>query len=300
MPAPEAVVDRRYLLASMWASGVLGALGVVWGIASRSQMVLLDGAYAVVGILLSWLLLRASSLAERGPTAKYPYGFQAATPAAVGIQGFVLLATLLYAMYEAVLSIRSGGSEVTAGWAIAYGVIITAASIVFTSWITRAAGASDVLIAESSAWRLATWRGVGMVIGFAALAVIERSSWSDVGPYVDPVMVLVSCALLVGSPLAMIRGTVVELLEGAPGAHILDPIVRALDEVRAEHGFDEPELYVAKVGPKLYVEVAASADADMTITQEQTARDQLKQLLEPVPYDIWLTLELRPRPSHAP
>jgi predicted Co/Zn/Cd cation transporter (cation efflux family) len=113
-------------------------------------------------------------------------------------------------------------------------------------------------------------------------------------------MVLVSCALLVGSPIAMIRGTVVELLEGAPGADIMDPIIRALDEVRAVHGFDEPELYVAKVGPKLYVEVAASADADMTIAREQTARDQLKRLLEPVPYDIWLTLELRPRPPGTP
>lgn len=288
-------MDRRYLLASMWASGVLGALGVVWGIATRSQMVLLDGAYAVVGIVLSWLLLRASSIAERGPTAKYPYGFQAATPAAVGIQGFVLVATLLYAMYEAVLSIRSGGSDVTAGWAIAYGVIVTVASVAFTRWITRAAGASDVLIAESSAWRLATWRGVGMVVGFAVLAVLERSGQTDLAPYVDPAMVLISCALLFGSPIAMIRGTVVELLEGAPADHVLDPIVAALDVVRAEHGFDEPELFVAKVGPKLYVEVSAAADARTTIVDEQAARDRLHELLEPVPYDIWLTLELHPR-----
>lgn len=300
MPAEQAVVDRRYLVASMWASGALGALGVVWGIASRSQMVLLDGAYAVVGIALSWLLLRASSVAERGPTEKYPYGLHAATPAAVGIQGFVLLATLLYAMYEAVLSIRSGGSDVTAGWAMAYGVIVTVASVAFTRWITRAAGASDVLIAESSAWRLATWRGVGMVVGFGALAVLDRSGWSDVAPYVDPVMVLVSCAALVGSPIAMVRGTVVELLEGAPGDHVLDPIVRALEEVRGEFGFDEPELFVAKVGPKLYVEVAATADARTTIVEEQAARDRLRHLLGPVPYDIWLTLELNPRPVDGP
>ncbi len=289
-------MDRRYLVASMWASGALGTLGVGWGIASRSQMVLLDGAYAVVGIVLSWLLLQASLIAQREPTPAFPYGRQAATPVAVGIQGFVLLATLAYAMYEAVLTLRSGGSDVTAGWAMAYGVIVTAASVAFTGWITRAAGASDVLIAESAAWRLAAWRGVGMVVGFAVLAVLERSRWSDVAPYVDPVMVLVSCALLVGSPVAMIRGTVVELFEGAPADHVLEPITAAVDEVRAAHGFDEPELYVAKVGPKLYVEVAATADARTTITEEQAARDQLDRLLEAVPYDVWLTLELRPRP----
>jgi predicted Co/Zn/Cd cation transporter (cation efflux family) len=60
-------------------------------------MILLDGAYAVVGIALSLLLLRATTLAAHAPSSRFPYGLRAATPLAVGAQGFALLATLLYA-----------------------------------------------------------------------------------------------------------------------------------------------------------------------------------------------------------
>lgn len=59
------------------ATAVLGAIGVAWGIAADSQMILLDAVHAVIGI-----------------------------------QGWVLLATLLYAAVEAVLTIRDGGRAV--------------------------------------------------------------------------------------------------------------------------------------------------------------------------------------------
>ncbi len=294
MPAPDPAVDRRFLLASIRVTAALGVLGIVWGIATRSQMILLDGAYAMVGIVLSWLLLRASAVASRAPSERYQYGLQALTPVAVGVQGLVLLATLVYAMYEAVLTIRLGGSDVTAGWAMAYGVLVTVASLGFTRWIERHAGASDVLVSEASAWRLATWRGVGMVAGFGLLAVIDRSDWSDLAPYVDPAMVLISCAALVGTPIRMMRATGVELLEGAPPDHVQAPIWAAVEDLVASFALSDPDISIAKVGPKLYVEVEATGDPTMTIGEEQAARDALAQALAPLPYDLWLTLEVRP------
>lgn len=295
MAAPSSYLDRRFLLASIYASAVLGTLGIVWGIATRSQMILLDGAYAVIGILLSVLLLGASSLSSRGPSRRHPFGMEGATPLAVSVQGLVLLATLLYAMYEAVLTIRSGGSDVTAGWATAYGVVVTVASGAFTVWISRAAGTSDVLIAEATAWRVAVWRGVGMIVGFGALAVVEARDGSRVAPYIDPAMVLISCAALFGAPLAMIRDTGKELLEAAPPDEVQRPIAAAVAAVGRLHGLDDPTLYVTKLGGKVYVEVAAEADGALTITDEQAARDDLRRRLADLPYDIWLNVELSPR-----
>jgi predicted Co/Zn/Cd cation transporter (cation efflux family) len=294
VPAPDPAIDRRFLLASIRVTAGLGVLGIVWGIATRSQMILLDGAYAMVGIVLSGLLLRASAAAGREPTEQYHYGLQALTPVAVGIQGMVLLATLAYAMYEAVLTIRVGGSDVPAGWAIAYGVVVTLGSLAFTRWIERHAGASDVLVSEASAWRLATWRGVGMVVGFGLLAVIDRSAWSELGPYVDPVMVLVSGVALLRTPIQMVRATAVELLEGAPPDHVQAPIWAAVEDVARSFALADLDVSIAKVGPKLYVEVEAAGDGAMTIREEQAARDALTAALASLPYDLWLTLEVRP------
>src|SRR5262245_53828127 len=116
MPARDPRIEHRGLLASIAATSVLGALGLAWGITSGSQMILLDGAYAVVGIVLSLLLLGASRLAHVGPTQRFPYGREAATPLAIAVQGLVLLGTLLYAAIESVAVIRAGGSSVDPGW----------------------------------------------------------------------------------------------------------------------------------------------------------------------------------------
>jgi predicted Co/Zn/Cd cation transporter (cation efflux family) len=173
-------------------------------------------------------------------------------------------------------------------------VLVTIASMAFTRWIERHAGASDVLVSEAGAWRLATWRGVGIVVGFGLLAVIDRSGWSDLSPYVDPAMVLISCAALVATPVRMIRATSVELLEGAPPDHVQAPIWAAVEDLVRSFDLAEPDVSIAKVGPKLYVEVEATADGTMTIRDEQAARDSLAAALAPLPYDLWLTLEVRP------
>ena len=78
--APPAHIERSALRISIAVTAVLSVVGIVWGVAVGSQMILLDGVYGVVGIVLSWMLLRASRLAEQGPTTNYPYGREAATP----------------------------------------------------------------------------------------------------------------------------------------------------------------------------------------------------------------------------
>jgi cation diffusion facilitator family transporter len=286
--------ERRLLVRSILASAVLGALGIVWGVAAGSQMILLDGVYAVVGIMLSGLLLWASALADRGPTRDYPFGLEAATPLAIGIQGFVLLGTLLYAAVEAAYAIRAGGSQVTAGAGIAYGVVVTAASGAVAVLIGREAGHSDLVRSEAAAWRLATWRGVGMIVGFAVLAVLDGSRWDGAAAYVDPAMVIVSCVALLPMPVRLVRTTVVELLEGRAPSSVHREVEAAIGRLREQFALSPPDVHVSKIGPKVYVEVTGTAAGDVTIRQEHEVRERLRELLDPLPYEVWLNLELHP------
>ena len=102
MAAADVAVERHALLRSMVITAALGVIGVIWGVVSESQMILLDGVYAVLGLLVTWLLLMASGLAQAEPSHRYPYGRESLTPLVIGVQGFVLLATLGYAAVDAV------------------------------------------------------------------------------------------------------------------------------------------------------------------------------------------------------
>jgi predicted Co/Zn/Cd cation transporter (cation efflux family) len=295
MAPPDVSVERHSLLWSMVITAVLGVLGVIWGIVSESQMILLDGVYAVLGLLVTWLLLMASGLAQAEPSHRYPYGRESLTPLVIGVQGFVLLATLGYAAFDATLTIREGGSTVDPGWAIVYSVLTTVGSVATWLWLRSRARHSDVLGSESTAWKVGALRGVGMIAGFTLMAAIAGTSLDDLVPYIDPIMVLVTCAVFIPAPIGMVRVTIVELLEGAPSAEVQQPVLEAVEQVRARFDLDEPTVLMSKVGPKLYVEVNGVVDADVTVAQEHDVRLALGERLNLLPYDVWLTAEFSPR-----
>jgi predicted Co/Zn/Cd cation transporter (cation efflux family) len=298
--APDPATERRPLLRSIVITGAIGVLGIAWGIASGSQMVLLDGAYALIGLVVSWLLLLASRLAGSEPGGRFPFGRESVTPLVIGVQGFILLATLTFAAIEAAATIREGGSDVTASWAIAYSAIATVASLAFWWWLRSVAGDSDLLVAEATAWRIGALRGVGMLVGFVTMALLDRSSWSDAAVYVDPAMVLVTFVLFLPPPLRMVKGTIIELLEGEPVDEIRAPVLDAVVGVARRHGIDEPMVRTTKLGPKLYVEVEAVVDPHVTITEQHRMREELRDVLDRMPFDLWLNVELLPRGEPVP
>jgi cation diffusion facilitator family transporter len=293
--AADPAIERRALHRSIAVTALLGSVGVVWGIVSGSQMILLDGVYAIIGIVVSWLLLQASAMAQAGPTSRFPYGREAVTPLVIGVQGFILLATLVYALAEGVFTIRDGGSEVAPGPALVYAVLIATANIIFWRWIQRQAAHSDLLRAESTGWRVASLRGVGMLVGFIVLWGLIDSSWARAAPYIDPVMVIITCVAFLPAPVKMVRGTVRELLEGAPSAEIQQPVLEIVRAVCAEFEIENPVVRMTKVGPKLYVEIDAVARPDATIAQEHEVREVIHSRLTKLPFDLWLNFELTPQ-----
>ncbi|MBL8778643.1 MAG: cation diffusion facilitator family transporter [Acidimicrobiales bacterium] len=298
MVAPDAGVERRALRVSLVAAAGLGVAGVLWGIATGSQLILLDGAYAFIGVAVSWLLLAVSRAVGRGPNHVYPYGRQALTPLVVGVQGFVLLGTVAYAAVDAVNSILAGGEEVAAGWALAYGVLTLAASLVVWRLLLRMAPDSDLVGAEATAWRVSAVLAGGMVIGFGAMLALEGGARSDWVPYLDPALVLVAAVVLVPAPLGMVRTTFVELVEASPPADVQAPVRAAVAAIEAEYGVTVPDLRMTKVGPKLYVEVDGVAPPTLTIADEHAMRLDLERRLDALPFDVWLNFELFPADAH--
>jgi cation diffusion facilitator family transporter len=288
--------ERRMLLASIALTAVLSVIGVVWGWATGSRMILLDGVYGFVGVVVSWMMLQAANLADHDTSHEFPYGKEAATPLVIGMQGFILLATLVYAAVGAVQTIRQGGTQFDAGWAILYGVIATVASLAFWWWLHRQAGHSDLLRAEATAWRVSAFRGVGMVIGFSVMAALDGTSLDRWTAYIDPAMVLITCVVFIPAPLKMVRSTVRELLEAAPPRSVQQPVLAIVADVSNQFGLEPPTVRMTKVGPKLYVEVDGVVDPSVTVAQEHEVRQHLDdRLRKMLPYEVWLNLELVPR-----
>ena len=147
--------ERTALRVSLAAAAGLAVLAVGWGWVAGSQVILLDGVYALIGMLLTWLSLRASAVAASTPTSRFPYGLDALVPLAIALQGFALFGTLAYAAVEAVRVIIAGGGGVAAGSLLAYGAVSAVACLAVWRFLSRADAHSDLLQAEAHEWSAA-------------------------------------------------------------------------------------------------------------------------------------------------
>lgn len=277
----------------------LSVVGIVWGLAAASQVILFDGLYSVIGFVLSWFGLRAAALVQRGPSLEYPFGREALAPLVVLVQALVLLGTFGYAAVDAIGVILAGGSQTELGWALVYSILTLAASGVAYGYMLRMQASSDLVAAEAMQWRASVVLGVAMTAGFAVAVALDRTGWSGVAPFMDPILVLVAAALILPAPVRMLQGAFRELLEGAPGPEVTGPIHDAVADVRAQFGLPEPTTRVGKLGRKVYLELdfLVGADDGWTVDHADRVRRHLMSALAQPGRLLWINVELHTDPA---
>lgn len=291
--------EARALRLSAGAALVLSAVGVLWGWAVSSQVILFDGLYSLIGFVLSWFALRAAALVERGATPKYPFGREALAPLMVAIQALVLIGTFAYASADAVSVILAGGSQTEIGPALAYAVLTLVVCVAVHQVLRRRQEGSDLVEAEVVQWAASVVLGVALTIGFGIAVALQRSSWAGLAPYVDPVLVLVAAVLILPSPIQLLRQAFRELLEGVPTREITEPIHAAIGRERAALGLPEPTTRIGKLGRKVYLELdfLVGSDEGWTVDHaDQVRRGLMRELAQPGRL-LWINVELHTDPS---
>jgi predicted Co/Zn/Cd cation transporter (cation efflux family) len=265
---------------------------------AESQVIVLDGVYALIGVLLGGLSLRASVLVERGPTVCYPFGREALAPLVVGVQGLVLLGSLGYAVLDAVEVVLTGGSETAFGSALGYSV--ASAAVGFVLWrVLRRHRSSELVAAEAAAWLAGVLLSLGMFVGFLTALLLDGTPAAGIVPYIDPGMVIVAVMAIAPTPLRMLRQTAREMLEGAPPAEVADPISSVVHDLSRERGLPEPTVRIGKLGRKIYLEVhyLVAEDAGCSIAEADKVRRVLLQRLQQPGRTYWITVELHTDPA---
>jgi predicted Co/Zn/Cd cation transporter (cation efflux family) len=296
----DLAAERRALVESIAASVLLGGGAIAWGVAAQSRVLLFDGVFLLLGVVLAGLSLMASRAATAEPTARFPFGRPAVTPLAIAVQGAALLGTLAFAAADAVAIITAGGSDVAPVTVAAYGVVSMVAAFAVARWLRHRAPDSDLVGAEVAQWHAGALLSAVFAVGAGLALLLSRTSFDGLVHYVDPILVLVACALLLPIPIRLLRAAGVELMEGAAPPHVQEVIARAVADVRSEFGLDEPAVRSTKLGGRLYVEVDfVVAPGQWDVSDEDRVRRTVIAHLEPLGYDLWAHVELTTDPELA-
>lgn len=283
---------------SIWVSAVLVVGALILGIASGTRIIVFDGAYMGIGLMLSRMSLSASSVSASGPSQRFPFGRDAVTPFVVLVQGLAIAGTLLYAVGDAIVIIRDGGADVNPAVIAMYGAATAAVGFLMAWWLRRRTPDSDLVSAEEAQWRAGAVLSAVMLAG--AVAAVALTAWGgqEVVRYVDPILVLVACAMLAIIPVRLIRSGVNELLEGAPSRDLSDAIAVAVESVRGRYSLPQATIRSGKVGRKLYVEVDfVVSGSEWDVNEEDEVRRSIIAALEPLGLDVWAYVALTADPD---
>lgn len=294
------MTEARALRLSVYASLLVGGVGIAWGLAVDSRVVLFDGVFTIFGTALSGLSLLASWAAGLEADERYPFGRGAVIPVAVLIQGAALLATLAYAAFDSVSLILAGGSDAAPLSVVGYGLVTLAVAIGVVVALPRLAPHSELAAAEAAQWRAGAMLSGIIALGAAAASGAEAAGLDRVVAYADPALVLLAVVVLAPVPWRLLRAGGREILEAAPTPEVRRSIETAAERTRAEFDLGRPMVRATKLGRRLYVEVDfLVAAGEWDVSEEDRVRRSLISALTPLGLEVWANVELTTDPELA-
>ena len=279
------------LLASGFAVG-----GLILGLMVGSLVIVFDGVYSSVSLLLTLLSLAVSKYIQTPSDTVFPFGKAVLEPIVIAIKAAVILVVVGYSLHSAVIALFHGGREIDTSIATLFGMV-NVLGCGYAWWFihSKSRGCSSGLIeAEASQWKMDTLLSVAVTVGFVVAWMVSLSPLSQYAVYADPLMMCIMSVYFIKVPLDMLRGAMRELLMMSPDKEICSKVDAGVLAVNREASQELELAGVIKVGRELRVNVDVHTrnKAHITIDDIERTRRSLVRRLSILPFDLQLNLNI--------
>lgn len=285
--------ERQLLKLSVVVTLLFAGLGVLWGLAINSSVVMFDGLYSLVSVMLTSLSLLVVGQLSRPEDQRYQFGRAVLEPVVLALKSVGIASMCLYALVGAVDDLMRGGVAVRAGWGAAYALIATGAGYVGWRYLLRRNdGSSDLVQAEADQWYMDMTLSGAVLLGFIASAALGYTPYGHLTPYMDPAMVVLVAGYVIRTPLAMLIGALREILVIAPAEDLEEQARAIVLEILALPS-EQVVTRQAKVGRQLMIDVGIRVipgEPGPSVDEQDTMRQKLEDGLTATGLTPWLTL----------
>ena len=277
---PHARTERNAILITVFGNLLMAALGFGFALATRSQAVLLDGVYSLIGFGLALLSVRVSALVLRPDDEKYPFGYVAYEPILNFTKGLLIGSVSIFALIAAILSLASGGREIAEGIALVYAIGAAACCFLFAWILKRKLRRIESPLVETDLHNWLVDGGVSLAVGAAFLVAVllPRFGHSEWVPYVDPLVTGLICLALLPIPYRIIRENWSQIVARSAPEERIREIENILDACLPADKILERELRVLESGRVLLVHLYLRVE-EASIAECDGLRDQVWEKL---------------------
>ncbi|MDA9557062.1 cation diffusion facilitator family transporter [Vibrio sp.] len=279
---------------AIFATG-FAIIGVILGVISGSLVILFDGLYSTLSLLLTLLSLGASRYIQSPSKRLFPQGKAAIEPVVIAIKGLVILIVVAFSLYEAILALFSGGRSVDPSIATLFGVINVVGCGYAWWYIVRKSQqfSSGLIEAESKQWQMDTLLSVAVMLGFMVAWAISVSPFAYLAPYADPAMMVLMSFYFIKVPLDMLSGAIRELLTMSPETSLVSQVEKKVASVAESSNQDIQLMGVVKIGNELRVNIDIHPTAsNIDVSDVRKVQKQLTSSFNKMPFDLNLTMNI--------
>jgi predicted Co/Zn/Cd cation transporter (cation efflux family) len=261
-------------------------LALIWGLLARSQMIMFDGIYSFISLLLTGLYIYTARIIAIGNNEKFPFGRAQLEPMVIVVQSIVLLFVCIKAFKSALVTLFSGGPEINSVSGMMYAAVGVAGCFICWHYIAKTgkkrAPGSELIKTLGNQWLMDTMLSLAVLIGFFISYIILRAGYPQYARYMDPIMVIGAVLFFVREPIVSIIGGIKGMLIMAPDKIAYNAAKEAMEEIARQRGFEEIILRLGKSGRELVYEISfVSQDPNnsRSVSEMDEIHRQVKQRL---------------------
>lgn len=250
--------NRTRLATAFGVIALFMVVEVIGGMASGSLTLLADAGHMLTDTAALLMALLAVQFAQRKPSSRHTFGLLRLTTLAAFVNAIALLVITVLIVWEALQRFYQP-QPVEGGLMLGIAIAGLLANLL-SFWLLHRGGEEKNLNVRAAALHV-LGDLLGSVGAIVAAVIIMLTGWTPI----DPILSLLVSLLVVRSAWALLRESLHELLEGAPGDINVEKLARGLTrsiaEVRNVH-----HIHIWQVGEKpvltLHVQVIPPYDHD--------------------------------------
>lgn len=293
-------LEARLLRVSVFATLLIAALGVLFGLLARSPAILFDGLFALVDAAITWLTLAVARLLASQGNHRFQYGFWHLEPLVMALKASVIIVLVAYAFLSAVNSLLKGGYEPAFGTALIYAVLVATIAFGMWWWLRGQAERIDsgLVRLDVKAWLMSALITVALLLAFVAALAMKDTAMAHLIPFVDPAVLALLSLLILPMPFREARESFAEILVMSPPG-LNDCVRTAMAELVVRHGFLDYRSYVSKAGRGRFIEVAVLLPVEqrLSIGELDALRAEIGEAIGGAGPERWLTIVFTADPA---
>mgnify|MGYP002678213129 FL=1 len=236
---------------------------------THSHSLLMDCIFDVTDLIMIGPFLLLVPLLYKPVTEKRPYGFSQVESLFIVIKYSVLLVVTIQLIWDNVLILFHGGREVDAGMIAVFELVVWAGCVFIYILLHHFSKRYESLTikAEIYIWKLDIISSLGVSAAFFIQMGLQKTQWSHLASYIDPLVAIIMACLLLIEPVKMILLNLKNLVLFAPSAEIMTQIRQVAEKYMDKVYYDIEFLDVIQTGRKTWVEIYITSHNDTMNTR---------------------------------